>query len=102
MAEAKPAVTAESVAQAKAKIVEEVDKRMVGRPTPTQSELDRLNLGEHVDLEPDGSDPDPKAPGWHKAALEADKPAGQGGSYQTRASRPASTTSHPGSTHSSS
>jgi hypothetical protein len=78
---------AEKVAEEKQKVVEAVEKRMTtGRPTPTQAELDKLALGQQVTLEPDGSEPDPKAPGWHKAALEGDKPAGQGGSYQTRAS----------------
>lgn len=31
-----------------------------GRPTPTQEEMDRLVLGEHVVLEPDGSPPQPQ------------------------------------------
>ena len=55
----------------KAKSMEEFAKRMKGKPTPTQDELNRINLGEHVQLEPDGSDPDENAmsaEARHKAA----------------------------------
>jgi hypothetical protein len=40
-----------------------------GKPTPTQEELDQIALGEHPDLEPDGSPPDPNA----QAAEEQNK-----------------------------
>jgi len=90
MADTKEQAAAE-VAEAKAKVVEAVEKRMGGRPTPTQAELDRAILGEAVEhKEDDGSGPDPRAPAWHKA-MEGDKPAGQGGSYATRQSRAGST-----------
>jgi hypothetical protein len=36
-----------------------VADRLKGRPTPTQEELDAIALGQHVELSPDGSDPDP-------------------------------------------
>jgi hypothetical protein len=90
MAEDKAAAAAK-ITEDKAKAVEAVEKRMsTGKPTPTQNELNALNLGHQVELEPDGGEPDPRSPSWHKdKALEADKPAGQGGAYQTRASRPA-------------
>jgi hypothetical protein len=42
----------------KEKSMEEFAKRMKGKPTPTQDELNRINLGEHVTLEADGSDLD--------------------------------------------
>jgi len=32
---------------------------MAGRPTPTQDELNKIALGEHVELADDGSGPDP-------------------------------------------
>jgi len=32
---------------------------MPGRPTPTQDELNKIALGEHVELADDGSGPDP-------------------------------------------
>ena len=61
---------------------------MVARPTPTQEELNKIALGEPVELEDDGSGPDPHAEANAKAQaiaagkhVEAGKPA-QG--YQTR------------------
>jgi len=63
---------------------------MAARPTPTQEELNKIALGEHVELEDDGSGPDPHAEANAKAQalasgkhVEAGKtPAAQG--YQTR------------------
>jgi hypothetical protein len=41
------------------KSMEEFAKRMKGKPTPTQDELNRANLGEHIaEHEADGSDLD--------------------------------------------
>lgn len=69
-------------------------------PTPTQEECDKLKMGEVIEhLEPDGSDEEPQ-PQIHvrgKKAMEA-KPAG-GGGYQTRATRPAPTSTHSAPTH---
>jgi hypothetical protein len=42
---------------------------MPGRPTPTQDELNKIALGEHVELAEDGSGPDPTA----QANAEAQK-----------------------------
>ena len=51
---------AQKAATAKSK--EEFAARTKGRPTPTQDELNRINLGEHVlEKEPDGSDLDESA-----------------------------------------
>jgi hypothetical protein len=65
---------------------------MAVKPTPTQDELNRSALGEHIlEHEDDGSGPDPFEEANAKAraqshfgskALEADKPAAQ--TYQTR------------------
>jgi hypothetical protein len=45
---------------AQQKSVEETEARMnSSRPTPTQEENDRAKLGLEVELEPDGSEPDP-------------------------------------------
>jgi hypothetical protein len=85
---------AQDAAKAKAKVVEEVTKRQSGKPTPTQDELDRVALGEHIAThEDDGSGPDPKAPEWSKHQVEA-KPSG--GGYQTRQTHaaPHTTRSH--------
>jgi hypothetical protein len=74
----------------KEKSMEEFAKRMKGKPTPTQDELDRINLGERVELEADGSDPDENAmsaEARHRKQSEA-KPA-TGGGYQTRQATPA-------------
>jgi len=67
---------------------EEYQKRMKGRPTPTQEECDLIKLGAAPDsLEPDGSEPDPNNGlifgGPHSRHLE---PAHSGGGYQTRQS----------------
>jgi hypothetical protein len=79
---------AHDAAKAKAKLVEEVSKRQASRPTPTQEELDRVALGEHLAThEDDGSGPDPKAPEWHKAKVSEAHGSHSGG-YQTRQSRP--------------
>lgn len=44
------------------KSMAEFAKRMKGKPTPTQDELNRINLGENIaQLEADGSDPDENA-----------------------------------------
>jgi len=68
----------------RAKSQEEFAKRTKGKPTPTQDELDRANLGEHItEHEADGSDEEP-AVGKQSEA----KPA-SGGGYQTRQATPA-------------
>lgn len=60
-----------------------------GKPTPTQEEVDRAALGEHVlEKEDDGSGPDPADPRNREVkattakTTEAEKPAA--GSYATR------------------
>ena len=59
----------------------EYEQRMKGKPTPTQDENDRANLGEHVmEKEHDGSE---EQPGAVKKASEAAPSSGAGG-YQTR------------------
>ena len=83
---------AQDAAKAKAKVVEEVAKRQSGKPTPTQEELDRVALGEHLAThEDDGSGPDPRAPEWHKTKVSEATSSPSSGGYQTRQSR-ASTT----------
>lgn len=57
----------------KEKSMQAFAERMKGKPTPTQDELNRINLGEHVELEADGSDPDESAVAGAKA-----KPAASG------------------------
>jgi hypothetical protein len=73
--------------EARQRSTEEYQKRMKGRPTPTQEECDLIKLGAAPDaLEPDGSDPDPNNGlifGQHSRQLE---PAHSGGGYQTRQS----------------
>ena len=70
----------------KEKSMEEFAKRMKGKPTPTQDELNRSNLGEHIaEHEADGADLDENAMSaearhHHKES----KPASSGGGYQTR------------------
>lgn len=66
--------------EARVKAAEERAKNR-GRPTPTQEELDMINLGNHPELSPDGSPPDPNVSYAHRQS-EA-----QGG-YQTRQSTP--------------
>jgi hypothetical protein len=58
---------------------------MKGKPTPTQEELDLINLGGHPTIEEDGS-PEEKSLAEQHATRhsEASKPAS--GGYQTRAS----------------
>jgi hypothetical protein len=74
--------------QLRAKSYEEFTRRTSGKPTPTQDELDRIMLGEHVlEKEPDGTPEEPnQAPGMsgHRRQIEA-KPGGQ---YQTRQATP--------------
>jgi hypothetical protein len=66
------------------KSMSEFAERMKGKPTPTQDELNRIAVGEHVfEKEDDGSGPD-----LSTRSVEAGKPA----AYQTRqaqAGRPA-------------
>jgi hypothetical protein len=46
--------------QLKERSMQEFAERTKGKPTPTQEELDRANMGEHVmEKEPDGGAPDP-------------------------------------------
>jgi hypothetical protein len=52
-----------------------------GKPTPTQMENDLAKMGNHPDLEPDGSPPDPNQP---VPASTKEVHAGSGGSYATR------------------
>jgi hypothetical protein len=65
----------------KEKSMEEFAKRTKGKPTPTQDELNRINLGERVELEADGSDPDENAMAGTKHS-EA-KPAAAAGRQPT-------------------
>jgi hypothetical protein len=67
----------------KEKSMAEFAKRTKGKPTPTQDELDRINLGEHVTLEADGSDPD------EFATKQSEAKPSSGGGYQTRQASPA-------------
>ena len=74
----------------------------MAKPTPTQDELDRAAMGEHViDKEHDGSEiqnpppepdvppdhPDQGLPGARRKQMEA-KPASTSGGYQTRQATP--------------
>jgi hypothetical protein len=69
----------------KEKSLQEFAERTKGKPTPTQDELDRANLGEHIlEHEADGGDPDDNAVAAKKHA-EA-KPGGA--AYQTRQAQP--------------
>lgn len=69
----------------KEKSMAEFAKRTKGKPTPTQDELDRANLGEHItEHEADGSDPDENA----ATVKQAEAKPGSGGSYQTRQATP--------------
>ena len=74
----------------KEKSMEEFTKRTKGKPTPTQDELDRANLGEHItEHEADGSEPDEHAlspEARHRKQSEAKH--GTGGGYQTRQATP--------------
>jgi hypothetical protein len=89
--EDKTMADAQDAAKAKAKLVEEVTKRQASKPTPTQEELDRVALGQHLGThEDDGSGPDPKAPEWHKGKV-SEASSSHGGGYQTRQSRPSTT-----------
>jgi hypothetical protein len=63
------------------KVTEERNKNR-GKPTPTQMECDLMKLGNHPELEPDGSLPDPNHPSPTAAKKEVH--AGSGGSYSTR------------------
>ena len=56
-----------------------------GRPTPTQEEADLLKLGNHIELSPDGSPPDPQQVGTKN--MEAEHSSG--GGYRTRHVAPA-------------
>lgn len=76
---------------ARERSMSEFHERTKGKPTPTQNELDRIMLGEHImEKEDDGSGPDPTT----TRNVEADRP----GQYQTRAaqaqSRPAAPAPH--------
>jgi hypothetical protein len=82
MAEDKKRLAEEREARAKA---QEERAKHRGRPTPTQEELDLINLGHHPELSPDGSPPDPNV-GFGTRQVQAE----HGGSgYQTRQSTPA-------------
>jgi hypothetical protein len=71
----------------KEKSLAEFAKRTKGKPTPTQDELDRANLGEHIaEHEADGSDVE-ESP--EVAAKHSEAKPGSGGSYQTRQATPA-------------
>jgi hypothetical protein len=95
MAEVKPTASTEvpahikeaaaKTAEAKQKVVDDVQKRTSGRPTPTQQELDEAALGHStVTHEDDGSGPDPAAPSADTKTKQSEaKPATAGG-YQTR------------------
>lgn len=75
--------------QAREKQMAETAKAM-GRPTPTQEELDLIKLGHHVELSDDGSGPDPNHPpgGVHpQSGLKRHSEAEHGGApYATRQS----------------
>jgi hypothetical protein len=55
-----------------------------GKPTPTQMECDLAMLGNHPELEPDGSPPDPNHPSPLAKKEKEVTAASSGGSYQTR------------------
>jgi hypothetical protein len=63
----------------KEKSMHEFAERTKGKPTPTQDELNRINLGEHVELEADGSNPDEHAlsPDAQKKQQSEARPGGQ-------------------------
>jgi hypothetical protein len=80
----------EKIKETRQKIAEETEKRMSGKPTPTQEELDKANLGfASTQHEDDGSGPDPavkKEEGKKTKQSEA-KPSSA--PYSTRTSHPA-------------
>jgi hypothetical protein len=76
--------------QQRDKSVEEAQKIMSAKPTPTQEENDRAMLGEDVDPKADdGSGPQPEFRVTRH--VEADKPSTQAG-YATRQAKPAAST----------
>jgi hypothetical protein len=79
MAEDKKTLEAQNAVRAKQ--MEERAKNR-GKPTPTQMECDLIKLGNHPELEPDGSQPDPyQAP---KEERELHSSSGGGAGYSTR------------------
>jgi hypothetical protein len=72
--------TLEKQNEQRAKAAEERAKH-AGKPTPTQMENDLAAMGNHPELEPDGSPPDPNHP---SPTAKKDAQAEHGGSYQTR------------------
>jgi hypothetical protein len=72
----------EEGAALRAQSMSEFAERTKGKPTPTQNELDRIMLGEHIlEKEDDGSGPD-----LGTRSVEAGRPAA---TYQTRQAQPA-------------
>ena len=74
----------------KEKSIQEFAERTKGKPTPTQDELDRTNMGEHItEHEADGSDLDENAMSAEaRAKKHAEAKPGSGGAYQTRQAQP--------------
>lgn len=70
----------------KEKSIQEFSERTKGKPTPTQDELDRANMGEHItEHEHDGADLDENAMSAEaRAKKQSEAKPGSGGSYQTR------------------
>jgi hypothetical protein len=85
MAEDKKKLETEREARAKAQA--EHQKKMTGRPTPTQEEADLIKLGHHPELEPDGST-DPYAVPTTTETKHMEHAEGK--PYQTRQQMPAS------------
>jgi hypothetical protein len=75
---------------AREKATEAHDKVYKGTPTPTQEELNLINLGNHPELAADGSTDPLVVPKEKTKQMES----GSGGSYQTRQATPKSETKH--------
>jgi hypothetical protein len=65
--------------------------KAMGRPTPTQEELDLIMLGNHPELSDDGSGPDPNHPSPLAQTKHVEASHGSGG-YSTRQSSASSST----------
>lgn len=64
---------------------EEAAERLKGKPTPTQDEIDRTRLGEHVtSKDDDGSGPEPV----FTRQVESKKPSAAPAGYSTRTANP--------------
>jgi hypothetical protein len=80
LAEDKKKIAADN--EARAKFYADRAKHL-GRPTPTQEECDLIRLGNHIELSPDGSPPDPWNTGQSKESAAANH---GGGGYAHRQS----------------